>query len=136
MKRVLIPVTDSPESLATVRAAVARGRSAIDAIDLISVQPRFSKHVAEWIPRRVRDEWREEQAEKAFAPARQIIESAGIACHVHVSVGKSPQAIADLARLIGANEVIETLPGGMERFALPAGIGLGLGAAFLMLAGE
>jgi nucleotide-binding universal stress UspA family protein len=136
MTRLLIPVTDSPASLATVRAAVARGRGSIDAIDLLSVQPRFSQHIAQWIPKRIRDEWRQESAEKALGPAKRIVDAAGIPCRVHVGVGQASQAIASLARQTGAIEVIETPPGRLERLALPAGIGLGVGAAFLMLADE
>jgi hypothetical protein len=136
MKRVLIPITDSPESLATVRAAVARGRGAIDAIDLVSVQPRFSQHIARWIPKRVRDDWRQERAERALAPARRIVESAGIECRLHTGVGPAAPEIARLAKLTGAAEVIEAPRNAFERLALPAGIGIGVGAAFLMLADE
>ena len=136
MKRVLIAVNDSPASLETVRVAVARGGNAIAAIDLVSVQPRLPRYIAQWIPRPTRDEWRRERAEKALAPAKRIVDAAGIPCRVHVGLGRAPQAIASLARLTGAVEIIETPPGRLERLALPAGIGLGVGAAFLMLADE
>jgi hypothetical protein len=136
MTRVLIPVTDSPASLATVRAVLGRDPGRIDAVELVSVQPRFSQHVAQWIPRRVRDAWREERAERALAPARRIVEAAGIACRTHIGIGHASQAIAQVARLTGAQEVMATPRGSLVRLALPAGIGLGVGAAFLMLAEE
>lgn len=106
MKRILVPVDGSAKGLAAVRAATAGPTAHISGIDLVNVQPRLNRHVSQFIARGVRDRWREERARAALDPARRIVEAAGIRCTTHMATGPAERAIADLARIIRADEIV------------------------------
>lgn len=135
MKRILIPVDGSPESLEAVRAAASYGPAAVSRIELLNVQPLLHRHISQWVPKRDRDAWRAERAEAALAPARRIVEEAGIACHTHVRVGSYNQAVRETARALGVRDIAGFAPEPFhKRFAFPAGVGVGI--AIMVLADE
>ncbi len=134
MKKILVPIDGSKESLAALRAAVGAGPTAVARIELVNVQPYFHRHVSRWIARSTRDVWRAERSTRALAPARRIVAHAGIPYDVHVITGPMRRSIAQAARVLGVDEVAY-LPrrGLVERLALPAGLGL---VALMLIAEE
>jgi nucleotide-binding universal stress UspA family protein len=134
MKRVLIPVDGSPQSLEAVRATVREGRSAIERIDLVNVQPLFHRHISRWVPKATRDAWRAERSALALEPARRIVAHSGIPFGVHTLAGPMDRAIADAARALAVDEVAFMPRKSMvERLAIPAGLGF---VALLIFADE
>ena len=105
MKTVLVPVSGSPKDVATVRAALA-GSNNIDRIELVNVQPLFPRHVARFLSAEDRQQWREERAARVLEPARRLVETAGVACRTHMSVGRVEKAIAERASEVHAKEII------------------------------
>lgn len=75
-------------------------------IHVLNVQPPFSKDVSRFTSRQVRMEFHHEQAEKALAPVRQALESAGIAYTVHTEVGDAADCIADAARRLRCDRIV------------------------------
>ncbi len=135
MKRILIPVDGSPENLETVRTAASYGPAAVSRIELLNVQPPLHRHISQWVAKRDRDAWRAERAEAALAPARRIVEAAGIACTTHVRVGTYNNAVRETARALGVRDIAGFAPEPFyKRFAFPAGIGVGI--ALMVLADE
>ena len=127
MKTVLVPIDAGPKSLEALRATVREGAAAIERIELLNVQPLFSRHIARWIPRAARDEWRAERAAAVLAPAKRIVEASGIPYRVHVAAGPAGAAIAATARNLGCDEIAHAAPGSGPRYgriALPAGLGI------------
>lgn len=105
-KSILIAVDGTPKSLAAVRAAVAEGPAAHARIDLANVQPGFNRHVSRFVARDARDAWRRERAAAALAPARRLVEAAGIPCTTHELRGAVAPALARLARELDSREIL------------------------------
>jgi nucleotide-binding universal stress UspA family protein len=108
MLRVLIPVDDSPNSMAAVRHAVncfVNGRPM--EIHLLQVRKRLPQHVARFFGWRSRAAWHREQAEKTLAAARKMLEQSGIpyAAHVELAEDKA-RAIHNAARRFGADQIL------------------------------
>jgi len=106
MKSVLIPVDGSRTSAAAVGAVLREGAGTIGRVELINVQPRLNRHIARFVPRTVRDDWREERARAAMEPALRRIRAAGIACRTHLALGRPAPEIALAARSLGVDEII------------------------------
>ena len=84
MKRVVIVVDGTEASMQALRGTLRNARGTIDQIDLVNVQPLFSRHVARWTSRRDRDAWRQERAACILEPAAKLVRLAGIRCETHV----------------------------------------------------
>jgi len=108
MVKLLIPVDESPNSLAAVRHAVGRFISGQSMeVHLLHVRKPLSRYAARFLDRRTRAAWHRERAEKALAPARQLLERSGIpyAAHVELAVDKA-RAIHNAARRYGALQIL------------------------------
>ena len=106
MKRVLIPVDGSAQSLEAVRCTLREGAAAISHIDLLNVQPLLNRHVSRWVPRGQADGWREERAAGALAQAKALVASSGIPWRAHVAAGPVAPTIANAARDLGSDEIV------------------------------
>ena len=108
MVKLLIPVDDSPNSLAAVRHAVGRftGGQTME-IHLLHVRKPLSRYVARFLDRRTRAAWHRERADTALAPARKLLEKSGIphAAHVELADDKA-RAIHNAARRFGAHQIL------------------------------
>jgi nucleotide-binding universal stress UspA family protein len=106
MKKVLIPIDATPQSLDALRATVREGAGSIERIELLNVQPLFNRHIARWSSRGARDAWRSERAAAALEPARKIVEASGIPWRSHVAAGPVAQAIAQTAQELRCDEIV------------------------------
>jgi nucleotide-binding universal stress UspA family protein len=106
MKRILIPVDGSAKSIEAVKAAVAGGRGSVDRIDLLHVQPRLPRDISRFVSRRDRENWRADNARRALEPARQLVESSGIACRTHARLGAIAMVVEDTARRLCTTEIV------------------------------
>lgn len=106
MKRFLVPVDGSAQSLEAVRLALREGRDAIDRIDLVNVQPLVNRHISRWLPRSARDGWRLARSEEALAAARRLVDNAGVTWRAHALAGPVAPSIAAAARELKSDEIV------------------------------
>jgi len=107
MQRVLIPVDGSRNSEFAVRQVVNEflKDSAME-VHLLNVQPRLSQHVAQFVSRRNRDDWHRDQAEKALAPARKLLEQHGVPHAASYKLGERAKTIVDEARRLRCSRIV------------------------------
>src|SRR5512134_2117755 len=99
--RPLIAVDGSEHSLAAVRKAIDMrwllNPDVETQIDLINVQRGVSGDVASFVSRDALQEYHRDRAEKALAPARALLEAAGLPFTTHQFVGQPGRVIAQFA---------------------------------------
>lgn len=98
MLKALVPVDTTGNSLGAIRHVVklVQGREPLE-IHLLNVEPALPSHVTRFVSKEVLDGYRHDEAEKAFAPARALLDEAGIAYKEHVLVGRVPSHVSDAA---------------------------------------
>lgn len=106
MKKILIPIDGSRQSLEAVRAALREGPGAIGHVDLVNVQPRLNRHIARWIPKSERDSWRALRAEDALREAAKAMASSPIPFRTHTAVGPVASCIEEAARALRSDEIV------------------------------
>jgi YjbE family integral membrane protein len=107
MLRVLVPVDGSRNSEYALRHVVNEfmNNPRLE-IHLCNVQPLLSRHVAQFLARRTRDAYHQDEAEKALLPARKLLERFGVPFQAHVRVGNKASAIADEARRLRCDRIV------------------------------
>lgn len=106
MKKVLVPIDESPQSLEALRATLREGAGAISRVELLNVQPRLHRHISQWISPAARDSWRRERAAAALTPARKLLEQSGIPYGAHVAPGPVGPAIVSSAEGLRCDEIV------------------------------
>jgi YjbE family integral membrane protein len=107
MQRVLIPVDGSRNSEFAVRHVIARFlKDPAMEVHLLNVQPPFSRHVAQFVSRRNREAWHRDEAEKALAPARRLLEQHGVPHAAGYKLGERAKTIADEARRLRCSQIV------------------------------
>jgi YjbE family integral membrane protein len=107
MTKILVPVDGSRNSLHAVRHVIGRfRRDATVQIHLLNVQPSFSRHIAQFISRGDRAAFHREEADKALAPIRKVLDTAGVPYAVHVEVGDKARHITATAKRLGCDYIV------------------------------
>jgi nucleotide-binding universal stress UspA family protein len=105
---ILLPV-DGSEGASNAARHVAHIAAMVPGVEvhLLNVQPTGD----DWMVRRtikaeelaaMEKDW----GEAAIAPARSILEAAGVACHSHMVQGEVAQTIARLAQELGCDQIM------------------------------
>lgn len=107
MLKALVPVDSSGNALGAIRHVVklVEGREPLE-IHLLNVEPHLPSHVSRFLSKETIAGFRHDEAEKAFAPARELLDAAGIAYTEHMLVGHAAHVIADQARKLRCDKVI------------------------------
>jgi len=107
MLKALVPVDTAGNSLGAIRHVVklVQGREPLE-IHLLNVEPALPSHITRFLSKEVLDGYRHDEAEKAFAPARALLDEAGIAYTEHMLVGHAAHVIADQAKKLHCDKVI------------------------------
>ncbi len=107
MQRVLVPVDGSKNSEFALRHIVNEflKDSAME-VHLLNVQPPLSQHVAQFVSRRNRDDWHRDEAEKALAPARRLLEQHGVPHAASYKLGERAKTIVDEARRLRCTQIV------------------------------
>jgi Ca2+-transporting ATPase len=88
MINILIPIAGTPNDRLAVQTVIQRFMNDTTMeLHLVNVQRPFSAYVAQFSSRRSRMDYHREQAEKALAPARQMLDKFSIPYATHVEVG-------------------------------------------------
>jgi YjbE family integral membrane protein len=107
MQRILVPVDGSKNAEFAVRHVVAE--FLVDSgkeVHLLNVQPPLSQHIAQFVSRRNRDDWHRDEAEKALAPARRLLEQHGVPHTAGYKLGNRAQTIVDEARRLRCHHIV------------------------------
>lgn len=106
-QRVLIPVDGTRNALHAVRLVAQRLAAAPGTeVHLLNVQPPLSRHVAQFVAPEARDDWHREQAYKALAGARTVLERHGVRFTEHFAVGGKAASIAAEAERLGCDRIV------------------------------
>jgi YjbE family integral membrane protein len=106
--RILLAVDGSPGAAKAVQHVIAlaadlrRGAS----VNLINVQRPVSGDVARFVPGPTLDDYHRERSEAALAPARQLLDAAGVAHRDLLRIGDPGPTIADTARVEGCAQIV------------------------------
>ena len=107
MQKILVPVDGSRNCEHALRQVVTEflGGPSLE-VHLLNVQVPFSRHIAQFVARKARDEFHREQAEKALAPARELLARHGVPFSAHVRIGDKAKMIVDEARRLRCQRII------------------------------
>lgn len=107
MKRILLPIDGSRNSLDAVEHIVARFLSdSHQELHLLHVRTPFSKHIARFLRRKDLTAYHRDEATKALKSARELLDARGIPYAVHVEMGDKAKIIASMARKLRANQIV------------------------------
>jgi YjbE family integral membrane protein len=108
--RVVVAADGSEGSAAAVRRAIALRDVLAPGlglqVDLVNVQRGVSSDVARFVSRGDLQSYHLEAADKALAPARALLDAAGIPYGVHRFVGQPGRVLAEFAAEQGADQIV------------------------------
>ncbi len=107
MLKVLIPVDASRNSQFAVKQVIKEfvNNTAME-IHLLNVQPPFTRDVARYFSRKSLQDYHRDQAAKALAPAKQLLEGFGIPYSAHAEVGERAKAITATAHRLRCDYIV------------------------------
>jgi nucleotide-binding universal stress UspA family protein len=107
MLKILVPIGGGRNDWLAVQSVIKRflNDTALE-VHLVNVQMPFSAHVACFSTRASRDAYHRDEAEKALAPAREMLDKFSVPYAVHMGVGDRAQVIADTARRLHCDEIL------------------------------
>jgi len=108
--RVLVPVDGSEGALAAVRRAIELHQTHPQpvqfSVDLLNVQHPVSGDVSTFVAGKTLHEYHEERSEEALAPARALLQQAGVTCRSHARVGDAGTLIPLVAKELGSEQIV------------------------------
>ena len=113
MKRVLVPVDGSDDSLQAVREAIRlRNVPGTTEVHLLNVQPRiFAEETMIGLPADQIDSYYYERGGRALAPAEALLKEAGLPFASHRVVGPVVQSILDKQRELDCDSILMSTQG-------------------------
>lgn len=113
MRKVLVPVDGSGDSLQGVREAIRlRNSSGSVEIHLLNVQPRvFAEETMVGLPAEQIDSYYYERGGRALAPAEALLKEAGLPFVSHRVVGPVVQSILDKQRELDCDSILMSTQG-------------------------
>ncbi len=110
LRRVMVAVDGSETALRAVHNLIALRQALLAAgpvaVDLINVQRPVSGDVARFVPGQTLDDYHQERCEQALAPARALLDAAGVEHRDHGLVGEPGPTIAQTAQAEGCDLII------------------------------
>ena len=105
--KILVPVGGTRNDRFAVQHVIKRfmNNTAME-VHLLNVQMPFSAYVARFSSRKSRHDYHREQAEKALAPVKAMLDKFAIPYAVHMEVGDRAQVITDTARRLHCDEIV------------------------------
>ena len=107
MLKVLIPVDGSRNCQFAVRHVIKQfmNNTAME-IHLLNVQMPLSSDIARFVSRKTLRDYHRDEAEKALAPIRQMLDGLGIPYAAHFEVGRKANVITDTARRLHCDQIV------------------------------
>ena len=107
MKTVLLPIGDSRNAQFAARRVIQEylEHPGLD-IHLLNVQMPLSRHVAQFLRQKTRDEYHRDKAEEALKPVKELLASHNIPYRQHVRSGDRAMIIAHEAERLRCDHII------------------------------
>jgi nucleotide-binding universal stress UspA family protein len=107
MKRILIPVDGSPNSLFAVRQVISEFMedSAME-IHLLNVQTKFSRYIGKFLSRGELNAWYLEKSEEALAPACSLLQQHSIPHATIFKTGECAKVIVSEAHRLHCHHIV------------------------------
>ena len=106
MKRIVVAVDGSAASLEAVRSTVQHALRMPSQLELVNVQPRLHRHIADRLPASTRQAWRDRRAREALGAAERIAADAGVPFRSHALIGPAAARLLWCARETIADEIV------------------------------
>jgi nucleotide-binding universal stress UspA family protein len=107
MSKILLPVDGSSNSLGAVRHMVNQFMGDHDLeVHLLHVRTPLTQHAARFLSRTTRMRFHRDEADKALAPAREMLKRFGVPFTEHVELGDRAQMITRLAQRLNADQIV------------------------------
>ena len=106
MQRILVPVGSRNAEYALRQVVNEFLADPSLEVHLLNVQAPFSRHIAQFVARKAREEFHREQAEKVLAPAREMLARHGVPFSAHVRLGDRARVIVDEARRLRCERIV------------------------------
>ena len=110
MKKLLVPVDNSPNALRALDYAISLARGEHSPIELHIVTAHESAfdnpRALAYFPKEKLDRMLQEQCESILRPAVEKVEAAGVRFTSEILVGSIPQAIVDRAEALGCEGIV------------------------------
>jgi YjbE family integral membrane protein len=107
VKRVLLPVDVSANSLQAVEQVIGRhAAGAALEVHLLHVRVPLSQYLARFISRRDRETYHRQEAERALAPVRDMLNRSGVPHTDHVEFGDKAETINAVAGRLGVQQIV------------------------------
>jgi nucleotide-binding universal stress UspA family protein len=107
MTRILLPVDASVNSLQAVEHVIGRhAAGAAMEVHLLHVRVPLSRYIARFLSRSDHDANHRQDAERALAPARDLLNRSGVSHTDHVEFGDKAETIRRVAQRLGAQQIV------------------------------
>lgn len=107
MKRVLIPVDGSENSLLAVRHVINECiNGSMMEVCLLNVQPKLSRHIGRFLSKQTVDEWHKERADRVLMPAQELLKQHNIPLIVTQKSGERAPVIASEAKRLHCHHIV------------------------------
>ena len=107
VKRVLLPVDASVNSLQAVEHVIGRHASgAVLEVHLLHVRAPLSQYLARFLSRHDHQAYHRQEAERALAPARDMLNRSGVPHTDHVEFGDKAETINAVAARLGVQQIV------------------------------
>ncbi len=107
VKRILLPVDASANSLQAVEHVISRHAAGGPMeVHLLHVRVPFSQYVARFLSRRDHQTHHRQEAERALAPARDMLNRSGVPHNDHVEFGDKAETIRRVAEQLGVDQIV------------------------------
>jgi YjbE family integral membrane protein len=107
MGKILIPVDGSRNSQHAVRHAIQAFRSHAGLeVHLLNVQTPLSRHVANFVSKKIRLDYYRDEAEKALRSMHRMLDNANVPHSTHIEVGNKAEVIARTAKRLGCDHIV------------------------------
>jgi nucleotide-binding universal stress UspA family protein len=105
--KILVPVDGTSNSLQALQHVVDRDLAARDVeVHLLHVRQPFSELVARFSSRGNRESYHWEAAQRALAPARELLGRRGVPHTEHIELGNKAETIQRVAEELGAAKIV------------------------------
>lgn len=119
---ILLPVDGSANSERAVKYVIELVESCqAFEIHLLNVQPPVSGDVSTFVGKQSIEDWHRDEAEKALASAKKLLDAAGSPYKVHIGIGNPGDVIASFAKKLGCGQVVMGTRGLGSAFGLLLG---------------